>query len=259
MNERSAKPRPDAAQAQQTGRLLEEWLQDEAPAHEPPVLVPTVRARVALTRRRPGWLVRDWWLWQPERSRKGFRGMNPLTQFIAVAVLALSGAGMLFVATETGQGPTVQPGAQSPSEVVAAVTGTTTGFDATAAEQATKREDGTIEAHGLRLGGTLELSDPRLSGEVWSVHDYRDFNGYSSGARVTSATMGIDNDGGSWAGTIRGYEVPGNDDWHAVIDLTGSGGYEGLSAMLMMLDQGSYWDIQGMVYPGEPLPYPEAE
>ena len=51
MNERSSRPRPNAAPDQQTGRLLEEWLRDEAPTHGPPVLVPTVRARVALSPR----------------------------------------------------------------------------------------------------------------------------------------------------------------------------------------------------------------
>lgn len=259
MNERSATPHPDAAHAQQTGRLLAEWLRDEAPAHEPPVLVPTVRARVALTRRRPGWLIRDWWLWRPARGRKGFRGMNPATQLIAVTVLALSGTGLLLVAAEPGQAPPIEPGAPSPSEVVTAVTGTTYGVAETGIGERTQRDDGTSEVHGLRLEGPWTLSDPRLSGEVWSVHDYLDYNGSSSGARLTSATVGIDNDGGSWTGTIRGYEPPGVDDWHAFIELTGSGGYEGLSATLMMLDQGGHWDVQGMIYPGDPLPFPAAE
>ena len=258
MNERSASPRPGSAHAQQTSRLLEEWMRDEAPAHEPPVLIPTIRARVAMTRRRPGWLVRDWWLWRPARSRKGVQGMTPAAQLIAVTLIALSGGTLLMVATESNEARPIQPGAPSPSEVVAAVTGTTTGLGTTAAEEATTREDGTIEARGVRLEGPWSVSDPRLSGEVTSVHDYLDFNGYAAGARITSASVGIDNEGGSWTGTIRGYEAPGDDAWNAVIELTGSGGYEGLSATLMMLDQGGHWDIQGIIYPGEPLPYPDA-
>jgi hypothetical protein len=44
-------------------RLLADWMADQVPAHEPPVLLPATLARTALTRRRPGWLVRDRWLW----------------------------------------------------------------------------------------------------------------------------------------------------------------------------------------------------
>lgn len=47
MSKRSAEPGPDVGREQRTGRLLDEWLRDEAPAHEPPLLVPTVRARIA--------------------------------------------------------------------------------------------------------------------------------------------------------------------------------------------------------------------
>ena len=71
---------------------------------------------------------------------------------------------------------------------------------------------------------------------------------------------GIDNEDGSWRGPLYGYMTPdGRADSLAL--LSGDGDYEGLSAIMFVLDNGtgSSYDVHGMVYPGELPPFPEMQ
>lgn len=105
----------------------------------------------------------------------------------------------------------------------------------------------------------FETDDPRLGGELWSVHSwdtYRDSQG-----SVIVGRAGIDHQTGGWQGTFRGYATPPNERLYYQLDLTGKGDYEGLSAMLFIIDNGTSFDVEGMVFAGglPPLPEPPAE
>ena len=105
----------------------------------------------------------------------------------------------------------------------------------------------------------VEANDPRLSGELWSIHSwdtYRDSQG-----SVIVGRAGIDNETGAWQGTFHGYATPPSERIYYQMDLSGEGDYEGLSAMLFIIDNGTSFDVEGMVFSGElpPLPEPSTE
>lgn len=92
------------------GRLLAEFLDDEAAPYEPPVLLPAVLARTALTRRRPAWRIRSWWsdmaIGRPLTN--GRTTMSVLVRFMIPVFLVLAG-GWYLVANSPGP---VQIGAE---------------------------------------------------------------------------------------------------------------------------------------------------
>ena len=56
MNSRPAgEPIPD------NDRILADLFAEDAPPYEPPLLIPALLARTALTRQRPAWRVPSWW------------------------------------------------------------------------------------------------------------------------------------------------------------------------------------------------------
>ncbi|MFV2064158.1 MAG: right-handed parallel beta-helix repeat-containing protein, partial [Chloroflexota bacterium] len=84
MTERRDPKQEDRMPERDTERLLAEWFEDEAPRQEPPVLLPAVLARTALTRRRRKWLTRDWWL-----SVLGLIDRRPPSMMVSVGFIAI--------------------------------------------------------------------------------------------------------------------------------------------------------------------------
>jgi hypothetical protein len=78
---------------------------------------------------------------------------------------------------------------------------------------------------------------------------------------VIVGRAGIDQETGAWRGTFHGYATPSDERVYYQLDLTGEGAYEGLSAMLFIIDNGTSFDVEGMVFSGglPPLPEPLAE
>jgi len=107
--------------------------------------------------------------------------------------------------------------------------------------------------------GAIDSGDPRLSGKLWAILDHDTYS--DSQGSVFVGIVGIDNDDGAWRGTSRGYSTPNNEHIYDQLLLTGEDAYEGLSAILFLMDTGTGWDVVGMVYPGElpPMPEPAAE
>ena len=103
----------------------------------------------------------------------------------------------------------------------------------------------------------LQTDDPRLSGS-WVVNQsYNHFAADDVGGMFRHGIGRLTNDGGTWTSELRGYTKPG-EHWHSnnhyMAWFTGEGGYEGFSAMLLMLPSGSgEWDIDGVIAQG-PLP-----
>jgi hypothetical protein len=109
---------------------------------------------------------------------------------------------------------------------------------------------------GRTTKGRLIMSDPRLNGDVVVVDDAdRFFDGPPSEETyvgdVLWGTAEITNDGGSWTGTMVGTtDSSGGGGNIAYYELTGSGGYEGLSAVIFERESGGWlWD--GVIFPGE--------
>jgi hypothetical protein len=104
---------------------------------------------------------------------------------------------------------------------------------------------------------SFETDDPRLSGTAKVNMNYIQFTTSELDGIVRSGLVTLTNDGGSWAGELRGFAKPGgswHDSTHYAFFLTGEGGYAGLSAMLNMTPSGwGVWDIEGVIAPG-PLP-----
>jgi hypothetical protein len=106
------RPLDDAGIAPDSDRLLADWFAEEAPVHEPPVLLPATLARIAMTRRKPGWRVRDRWLWPPVGRPGGFWRNHRMTTILTALVLA-SGASLLFLASVDRDGTPDDLGATS--------------------------------------------------------------------------------------------------------------------------------------------------
>ena len=84
-----------------TDRILADFLAEEAPPHEPPVLLPALLARTALTRRRPAWRIPSWWLpanlaWRPGTPGRSFTMFSAIRVVAAVVILAIV-SGTFFV------------------------------------------------------------------------------------------------------------------------------------------------------------------
>lgn len=88
---------------------------------------------------------------------------------------------------------------------------------------------------------SAKFDDARLSGRMWLRK--------GDGGNATP-TLEIVNGDGSWVGSIRGYATL--DPWarHCHAELTGTGGYVGLSALLHISGrQAGPWDVDGFIYP----------
>lgn len=253
MNEHRLGPRPEANHEQQTGRLLDDWLRDEAPTHAPPLTMPNARARIALTRQRPALFIRDWWRWRPGRSIRGFRGMNAVTQLAAVGVLALSGFGLFMVATGGPTDDAIAPGAPlDPTEVVAKVTGAITG--GLAEDETMTPGEFAMEHRGLTGRGRSFTSDDRLDGEAEVTWQWDDFTPDDfDGAALKTMLIRIWNDEGSWEGVAHGIRYPEEmyGDAHTAGLLSGSGAYDGLSAYLRWDADNHQYTFEGLIFPGD--------
>jgi hypothetical protein len=117
--------------------------------------------------------------------------------------------------------------------------------------------DGPMLTQNEVFRSTLDSGDPRLNGELWTIHSYYTFP--DSGGSVGVGFAGLDSELGAWRGTFHGYGTPFNERVYHQIDLTGSGAYDGLSATLFVTDNGTGFDVVGMVFPGGLPPMPDKE
>jgi hypothetical protein len=118
----------------------------------------------------------------------------------------------------------------------------------------TETESGFMQ-RGRSQPGFSVMSDPRLSGTVVTEDNADRFcDGPCSDdtylGDVLWGTMEITNDGGSWTGTSVGStDTSGGGGNITYYELVGSGGYEGLSAVIFEREAGGWlWD--GVIFPG---------
>ena len=104
-----------------------------------------------------------------------------------------------------------------------------------------------------RDSGQIEASDSRISGDWEQVLAVRVFDPEGDGAVLQTATVRVENDGGSWSGTYSGWAGgPSSQGWNV---LTGEGGYDGLTAVFSQSGEGA---LEGLIVPGVAPAVPEA-
>mgnify|MGYP001591256136 CR=1 FL=1 len=145
------------------------------------------------------------------------------TLVVAVSLALLGGLGGAVVAKEEESAGIVDSTLEEGTPAVVVAPGTTT---------YTSRD--VRQLRGLEATWTQEHSDPRLSGTVTFVYNEDDYPA-RVGPKWGHTT--IENSGGTWVGLWLGMEVPRDEpEWFPVYITmaTGTGDYEGLSAMCYM-------------------------
>ena len=116
--------------------------------------------------------------------------------------------------------------------------------------------------------GRFEMDDSRLTGDATGYdggNRYQMDENHVGLAEVGGGTITIENDGGAWEGSTLGVSGTERSDMlrdTMVVELTGTGGYDGLSALLFVdQDQPVSWDrplpdfeVYGVIVPGELVP-----
>lgn len=119
-----------------------------------------------------------------------------------------------------------------------------------------------LEWRGLSVPGRMTMSDARLSGEArvtWNADMYRPHYMVQTSGGIVAGRLMVDNEAGSWEGTLRGVVWPEWDGLRHQVRLVGSGAYEGLRALLYLSSSAYDEDmtVKGLIFPGEPPPLPE--
>ena len=139
-------------------------------------------------------------------------------------------------------------------------TGTYEGGFPTTEPVVTAVDDGE-QIRGLVVQGTIDTSDPRMTGVVTQAIDIDDAElGDAGRVSLSAHSWRIENDGGSWVGPGTGLGYVDADFEFlldtATVSLTGEDGYAGLVAYLIM-EGGLEPVVTGAVLVGAMPPFPE--
>jgi hypothetical protein len=121
--------------------------------------------------------------------------------------------------------------------------------------------DGLLSQRGLESEGGWTFNDARLSGDItlhqnadrW-CHGACDEDNDNELAAVQWGTIEVTNDGGTWTGT---WVAPGGSGSYGLpyYELVGSGGYAGLSAILVTgIEEDGREVVNGVIIPGDVPP-----
>jgi hypothetical protein len=115
-------------------------------------------------------------------------------------------------------------------------------------------------ARGLVETGTIEATDPRASGRVISIANANQLEVDGGGLAIGAARMRLVNDGGAWAGTSQGLHIVADGGGAMEIAiLTGEGGYERLTLIMVQYADDDAQTRRGVTIPSDRLPpVPEA-
>ena len=158
-------------------------------------------------------------------------------------------------------GTVVAQETESPSfDVPYEVTGQVFFPRVTRSREVTWDEERRVEERQLYRQGRIVHDDPRLSGWMLWTSNVETWGGpwHSGLGEVMAGSAQLVNDDGSWVGTFRGWVAERPRRRHMLFELTGTGAYEGHSALLW--GQGRtvemHIDVQGFVFPGWLPEYP---
>jgi hypothetical protein len=187
------------------------------------------------------------------------RGIRITTiSILVVGLLAGSAVGVAAQDQATEPGPEAASLVSGASQEAALSCGTVAFPEETQGE-------GVVRQRGRVCGGTAQMSDPRLSGEMtfmdnadryipgvgpddtdpWALADEETFSD------IVWGSVTIVNDGGTW----EGQSVGTSDKTQGLRGITyhelaGTGAYDGLSAVLFMLEDETGLPLTGVIFPG---------
>jgi hypothetical protein len=187
---------------------------------------------------------------------------SPVKAITAGAIVAALGSAFLIAQPFDQQG--TAPGAETEAVAPMWVTGSMQHVEGSCSETGSSN-DGGFSRHSYECTFAWTSSDPRLTGDVsrpWNEHTYQTDEG--------PITVGMDasflrNEGGDWACSF-GFLVKGSDPMTQEIlsdssthTCVGSGGYEGLSAVLVSEPSEEFSEeFVGLIFSGDFPPVPEA-
>jgi hypothetical protein len=130
-----------------------------------------------------------------------------------------------------------------------------------------------LDEAGMQLAPEWMVAKTRLSDPRLAMSDYQTltntvyFEALENGAAVAGISRGSSGANGGWSGPLRGYADPEDEylsGFYSVTELSGSGAYEGLTAVLFATPQSATtmdyflsWSVEGMLLEGELPPYLE--
>lgn len=121
--------------------------------------------------------------------------------------------------------------------------------------------DGVRQMRGLTLAGIpIEMSDPRVSGQLTFSANGSGQDFEHGGANIESRAYRLENDGGAWTGSGQFVNAGTEDGPLLSVDtaiLTGEGDYEGLTAFLLSEGVETGRDFQIVVIGTEAPPAPD--
>lgn len=174
--------------------------------------------------------------------------LNPVRAVVLVAALAL--ASSFAMVTEVAAPGPIVPGAEAPGEAIAHVVGHTSG-QREIAEGEMQVTDRAIEWRGMVAEWDVTADDPRLSGVMTAEYALDNLMGVA-GAAALAGTQTISNADGEWSGTVVGVGVPDTNDIQFQSVLTGSGAYDGLTAVVRAdnAENVLVYEFEAVVFPG---------
>lgn len=139
--------------------------------------------------------------------------------------------------------------------------------------------EGSLELIPEWMAADLSLDDPRLQLDEYDYEVLLNTNYFQTdynGALSSGLSRGRTADGGGWSGTVRSFNDPDEPVFlagrHFIMKLSGTGAYEGLSALLFAYPEPAMeealaasreeildsWSVDGMLFVGAFPSYPEA-
>ena len=253
------------------GRHLHDWLEstvEELPdgAELPSAIRSDVLSRLPGTPQRRRWWPFRWFPFGfgatrsadregPQREGRPRSMFNAVRVAVVVAALALVGS-LAYLAAPTDQSRLTPSAPVRDASDFAGFTGT---FSATSCRggEMTDYEWGHTLEGDYCSPMMLEVSDERLSGTARAVHNGVRFKN-GAGFGVRTLTTEVVNEAGPGEGTGIACHAPDDYIMRYEFLLSGRGDYDGLSAMLSLVSDTTYFghQAQGVIFPGELPPHP---
>jgi hypothetical protein len=181
---------------------------------------------------------------------------SPVAPSLSSTVPAPAGTSPLPSATESGESAVIAPG-----EFTACVRHNSPLRSGTKEQVVVPHPDGdmTVErTRGYTWAGAIDATDPRFSGTHYTSWDADEYT-LASGAKGPSAYAEghrIENAEGAWQGAAAVATLPDGTTAAGPVVLTGEGAYEGLTAVLFVIEDSCFFDFRGLVmeFPDPPVP-----
>jgi len=190
--------------------------------------------------------------------------LSPLKAVTAGAVVFAIGGAFLIAQPFDQQGSGV-PGAESGVAAAPAWVTATVQFSQNCDFGDTATEDGVTQERGMNCQGqTWTSDDPRLDGTSNAASNADSFDVDGQGYSLVTSAIEVFTDEGGWQCTNADRVVSPADTLHQTsrfdgdrFSCVGTGGYEGLSAILVAEWPGFNNTVEGLIFSGEMPPMPE--